>query len=474
MNTIIPRRGEIAVEVGQASCLSPTSWRDDVKNETGWKPVPRWRDAGLERSRELSGAIKPFYLVAIAFALIAQAGCASVSRDALDVRAFGAVGDGTTKDTAAFQKAIDACAAANGGEVMVPAGNYLIGSIELKSYTTLRLEKGVNLLGSPDLDDYPVIKIRWEGRWIDGHRALIFAQTATHIGIVGPGKISGNPALSGREMPRRPVLIEPINCIDVRLEGFATEHQRMWSIHPTYCVNFTAKNLVIRSTGGNGDGIDVDSCKHVTIENCDIATGDDCIAIKSGRGMEGYRLARTTEDVLIRNCTLADSLFACVGIGSETSGGIRNVRIEHCKFTHAKSYAIYIKSNTGRGAFIEDISARDLDVTTAPGGFLRLNLTGSGIKDAEPVTGDEGIPLAKNFSFKDVKVDCGTLVDAAQTSPEKPINGFSIIDVSGTCKKAITLANLTNAVLRDIHVTGYEGPFLTQTNVQGVGLEATR
>ena len=139
-----------------------------------------------------------------------------------------------------------------------------------------------------------------------------------------------------------------------------------------------------------------------------------------------------------------------------------------------ESYAIYIKSNPGRGAFIEDISASDLDVATAPGGFLRINLTASGIKDAEPVTGDEGIPSAKNFSFKGVKVDCGTLVDADHASPEKPINGFSIIDVSGTCKKAITLANLTNAVLRDIHVTGYEGPFLTQTNVQGVGLEATR
>jgi hypothetical protein len=150
------------------------------------------------------------------------------------------------------------------------------------------------------------------------------------------------------------------------------------------------------------------------------------------------------------------------------------VQIEHCKFTHAKSYAIYIKSNTGRGAFIEDISARDLDVATAPGGFLRINLTGSGIKDPEPVTGDEGIPSAKNFSFRDVKVNCGTLVDAAQTSPVKPINGFSLVEVSGTCKKAITLANLTNAVLRDVHVTGYEGPFLTQTNVQGVGLEEPR
>jgi hypothetical protein len=474
MNTIIPRRGKIAVEVGPASCLSLTSWRDDIKNETGWKPVPRWRDAGLERSRELSGAIKPFYLVAIAFALIAQAGCASVSRNALNVRTFGAVGDGATKDTAAFQKALDICAVAKGGEVVVPAGNYLIGSIELKSYTTLRLEKDAHLIGSPDLDDYPVIKVRWEGHWIDGHRAMIFARNAGHFGIVGSGKISGNPALSGREMPRRPVLIEPINCIDVRLEGFATEHQSMWSIHPTYCVNVTAKNLVIRSTGGNGDGIDVDSCKNVRIESCDIDTGDDCIAIKSGRGREGYRLARPTEDVLISHCTLGDNNFACIGIGSETSGGIRNVRIEHCKFTHAKTFAVYIKSNTGRGAFIEDISARDLDVATTPGGFLRINLTGSGIKDAEPVPGDEGIPLARNFNFKGVKVDCGTLVDAGHTSPVKPINGFSLVDITGTCKKAVTLANLTNAVLRDIHVTGYEGPFLTQTNVQGVGLEEPR
>ena len=319
-----------------------------------------------------------------------------------------------------------------------------------------------------------MMKVRWEGKWIDGHRALVAAHDANHIGIVGPGKISGNPALGGRQMPRRPVIIEPINCTNVLFEGFSTEHRSMWSIHPTYCENVAAKNLTIRSTGGNGDGIDVDSCKHVRIENCDIATGDDCIAIKSGRGMEGYRIAKPTEDVLISDCTLADSIFADIGIGSETSGGIRGVRIEHCRFTHARTCAIYIKSNSGRGAFIEDISARDLDVATAPGGFLRINLTGSGIKDPEPVPGDEGIPSAKNFSFTGVKADCGTLVDAAAISPVKLINGFSLVDISGTCKKAVTLANLTNAVLRDIHVAGYTGPFLTQTNVQGVGLDSVQ
>jgi polygalacturonase len=247
----------------------------------------------------------------------------------------------------------------------------------------------------------------------------------------------------------------------------------MWTIHPTYCENLVAKNLTIRSSGGNSDGIDVDSCKHVRIENCDIDSGDDAIAIKSGRGMEGYRAARPSEDVLITGCTLGDANFACIGIGSETSGGIRNVRIEHCKFMHSKSYSIYIKSRPGRGAFIEDIVGKDLDVVSATGGFLRINLLNSGIQDPEPVTGDEGIPSAKNFSFSDVKLaDCDKLVDASAVPPEKPIEGLTIENVTGTCKKGMVLVNIKQAELRDIHVEGFKKPLLETQNVTGSGLEA--
>jgi hypothetical protein len=245
----------------------------------------------------------------------------------------------------------------------------------------------------------------------------------------------------------------------------------MWSIHPTYCRNVSAKDLKIRSTGGNGDGIDIDSCAHVRIESCDIDTGDDCIAIKSGRGMEGYRIARPSEDILISNCTLGDSIFACIGIGSETSGGIKNVRIEHCKFTHARTYAIYIKSRPGRGAGIEDISATDLDVDTAPNGFLRINLLSSGIQDPEPVPGDEGVPFAKNFKFSDARVKCGTLIDAASVSPVKPIEGLTVANVTGTCQKGIALANIKGAELRNIDVTGYAGARLATRGVSGTGLE---
>ncbi len=178
----------------------------------------------------------------------------------------------------------------------------------------------------------------------------------------------------------------------------------MWSIHPTNSQNISIRNLTIRSTGGNGDGIDIDSCKHVRIDGCDISTGDDCIAIKSGRGAEAYALLQTTEDVLITNCTLADSIFACIGIGSETSGGIRGVRIERCKFTRAQTFAIYIKTRAGRGAFIEDISGDDLDVSGTTQGFLRINALSSGIQDEIPVPGDEGIPTLKNFKFSNIRV----------------------------------------------------------------------
>jgi polygalacturonase len=271
---------------------------------------------------------------------------------------------------------------------------------------------------------------------------------------------------------RHPALIEPIGCRDIRFEDFSTDYRLMWSLHPTYCESAVIKNLTIRSTGGNGDGIDIDSCKHVRIEGCDISTGDDCIAIKSGRGSEGYYLHKDTEDVLITNCTFADSIFACIGIGSETSGGIRGVRIEHCRFTRAQTFAIYIKSRPGRGAFIEDMVADDLDVSGVTGGFLRLNLLSSGIQDPEPVPGDEGIPTLKNFKFSNIRVkDCPALVDGVSIHPAKPLDGFSLVNVTGTCSKGISLANIRNAEIRDIKVTGYAGPLLGINNVTGAGLD---
>ena len=395
----------------------------------------------------------------------------------LNVRDFGAKGDGAAKDTHALQQAIDRCSVLGGGEVAVPAGDYLTGALALRSNTILRLEKDAHILGSPDLADYPVSQVRWEGKWIPGHLGLIYALDANHTGVVGPGKITGNKAVGGRpnqQNPlRHPAIVEPIGCRDIRFEDFTTDQQGlMWCLHSTNCENVVYKNLTIRSVTGNGDGIDIDSCKHVRIEGCDIATGDDCIAIKSGRGAEAYALLNTTEDVLIANCTFADSIFACIGIGSETSGGIRNVRIEHCRFTRARTHAIYIKSRPGRGAFIEDIVADDLDIAGVAGGFLRLNILNSGIQDQNPVPGDEGIPTIKNFKFSNIRVkDCPQLVDGIAIHPNKPLDGFTLSNVTGSAAKGITLANVRNAQIRNVKVTGLTGPLIAIHNVTGKGLE---
>ena len=156
-----------------------------------------------------------------------------------------------------------------GGTVRVPEGTYLTGGIELRSGVTLAFDTGAVLKGSPEFADYKVGQVRWEGRWIQGYLGLISARDCVGIAIAGPGKIMGAHELGGRptkEQPlRHPCLIEPIGCRGVRLEGFSTDYFRMWSVHPTNCEDVTITGLTIRSTGGNGDGIDIDSTSHVKI-----------------------------------------------------------------------------------------------------------------------------------------------------------------------------------------------------------------
>jgi polygalacturonase len=392
---------------------------------------------------------------------------------------FAAKGDGTRKDTLAFQTALDRCGVLGGGEVLVPAGQYLIGSIQLRTNTLLRLSEGAVLMGSPDMADYAVTAVRWEGRWIPGHIGLVNAIDARGVGMAGPGKIAGNETLGGRptkEKPlRHPALVEFIRCDGVFLQGFSTSYARMWNVHPSNCTNVWIEGLTIRSNTGNGDGIDVDSCKHVHIARCDIATGDDCISLKSGRGLEGFTLKQVTEDVTIEDCTFSDNIFACIGIGSETSGGIKNVRVRRCKFTGAKTFALYIKSRPGRGAVIEDLLFDDLDVSgTYGGGFLRFNLLASGLLGDDPVPGLEGIPQGRNFVFRNVRIASDAvvpvLVDGAGIHPDKPLERLVLENISGPCQKGITLANARRVILKNVTVTGFEGSLLSTLNVTGVGL----
>lgn len=408
---------------------------------------------------------RPLGALVFALALALTATAASYN-----VRDFGATGDGVTKDTVAFQQALDTCAVSGGGDVVLPAGTYLIGSVQLGHRTMLRLDQGSVITGSPDLADYPIIDVRWEGRTLPGHRALIHAANVDRIGITGPGVIEGNPVTAASNRPPRgTVVIEPINCTNLLWEGFTVRQPgNNWATHPTYCDDVVIKNVTIE---GGRDGIDLDSCRRVRIEGCSINTGDDCISLKSGRGMDGARLGRPTEDVLIADCQMTGRRFACIGIGSETSGGVRHVRIERCQFT-ARTHAIYIKTRTGRAGVTEDITGGDLEVLG--GGFLRINLTAGGNTNTadDPVPGLIGYPEARNLSFTNVRLRQATVIlEGAQVAPEKPVRGLTLANVTGTAAKGITLRHAREVVLRDINVTGVTGPLLATDDVTGTGLE---
>jgi polygalacturonase len=391
----------------------------------------------------------------------------------LNVRAFGATGNGQTRDTSALQMALDRCGVLGGGEVVVPAGKYLTGALVLRSNTTLRLEPDAELHGSPDLADYILTQVRWEGKWIQGYRGLLSATDAENVVIAGAGKIEGSSVFTQRvdsvSQLRFPALLEFVNCNNLRVADCATVQYGMWSIHPVYCEDLVFEKLSVKS---GADGIDVDSCKHVVIDGCAFDTGDDCISLKSGRGAEGYALRRPTEDVHIANCTFTDHNWACIGIGSETSGGIRGVRVEHCRCVYAKTFAIYIKSNPGRGAYIEDILMRDLDIAGAELGFLRLNFLTSGKQDEVPVPGLQGIPSVRNLCFERIRVrDVPILVKADEIDARKPLDGLVLKQISGTCGKGIFLANIRNVILDQIQVTGYAGPLVSAVHTTGRGLQ---
>ena len=282
--------------------------------------------------------------------------------------------------------------------------------------------------------------------------------------------IEGNPTTAASNRPPRGTLVlEPINCTDILWEGFTVKQPgNNWATHPTYCSDLVIKNVII--VGGR-DGIDLDSCQRVRIEGCIIDTGDDSISLKSGRGMDGARLGRPTEDVLITHCQMTGRRFACIGIGSEISAGVRNVRIEHCSFK-ANTHAIYLKTRIGRAGVNENITADDIDVLG--GDFLRLNLVkGGNINTADdPVEGLPGYPAARGLAFSNIRLHgAKAVVVGTEVSALRPIEGLALTNISGTCSAGLTLANMKDVALKGINVTGFTGPLLGTVNVTGTGLE---
>jgi len=318
---------------------------------------------------------------------------------------YGAVGDGQTKCTEAFKKAISAAHKAGGGRVVVGTGSFLTGAIHLKSNVNLYVSEGAVIKFSVDPNKYlPVVYTRFEGVECMNYSPLIYAYEQENIAITGKGTLDGQAGNenwwgwtkthgddirlsreqgekgvpvgervfgAGKEL--RPNMIQPYKCKNILIEGVTFRNSPMWHIHPVLSTNIIVRNVKVIGHGPNNDGCNPESCKDVLIEGCYFDTGDDCIAIKSGRNNDGRRVNVASENIVIRRCEMKDGHGGVV-IGSEMTGGARNVFAENCTMDSPNlDRALRIKTNSVRGGTVENVYMRNVTIGQVAEAVLKIN-----------------------------------------------------------------------------------------------------
>jgi polygalacturonase len=361
----------------------------------------------------------------------------------VSARGFGAVGDGLSPDGPAIQAAIEAVSAGGGGEVLLPPGGYVSGSLFLRDGVVLRLEEGAVLLGSRDVRDYPLVMGRWEGVTRELHAGLVHARGARGIGIAGRGLIDGRGEewwrlfRSGALDRPRPRLIAIEDCEDVSLRDFRAKDSPSWTINPVRSrnVDIVGLSIVNPPDSPNTDGIDPDSCSGIRISDCFISVGDDCIAIKAGSEGEAPGMRASCEGVTVSGCVLERGHGAVV-LGSEMSGGIRDVVVEDCVF-RGTDRGIRMKSRRGRGGTVERFRASGIAMRDVPCPFtinLRYHCGARGaseVVDLEARPFGSGTPAFRGLAFESIRA-IGATVAAAWLDglAESPIEDVSFSNVS--------------------------------------------
>lgn len=337
------------------------------------------------------------------------------SRD-YDITSFGAKGDGKTLNTEAIKKAIEACSAKGGGRVIVPQGTFLTGRVYLKSNVNLYISEGSTLLFSRDPEQYPIVLTRWEGMECMNYSPFIYAYGEKNIGITGKGTIDGNAdnnnwwnwngaprfgwqAGMGNQQPARaklhdqthakldarkriygkgdylrPNFVQPYNCQNVVISGITVVNSPMWCLNPVLCENVVVEKVRVVSHGPNNDGCDPEACRNVLIKDCYFDTGDDCIAIKSGRDDDGRDIGRPAENHIIEGCTMKAGHGGVV-IGSEISGGARYIYALNCIMDSPElDRVLRIKTSSARGGVIENVFMKNVKVGTYKEAAVKCNM----------------------------------------------------------------------------------------------------
>ncbi len=397
---------------------------------------------------------------------------------------FGAREGGKVKCTDAIKKAIAKCNKAGGGRVVVPAGTFLTGAIHLKSNVNLHVSKGATLLFSTDYKDYlPQALVRWEGTECMNLSPLIYAWKCKNIGITGEGTINGQgPAWwkwrgDRRTGPYRksnstvlewakegvpiknhiqgtskdfhwcPTFLTPIYSKNILIEGLTIIDSPFWNLNPVYCENLTVRGLTINNDGPNGDGCNPDSCKYVLIEDCYFNTGDDCIAIKSGKNADGRRVNIPSENIIIRNCKMKNGHGGVV-IGSEMSGGVRNVYAEDCVMDSPNlDRALRIKTNPERGGFVENVYMRNVKVGQVGDAVFKVNFLYSNVSEGD------FIPWLRNVNMENVTCEKSKYGISIDAHPDSPATDIFIKNCTfNNASKGNRFENVKNVVFENVKI----------------------
>jgi rhamnogalacturonyl hydrolase YesR/polygalacturonase len=430
-----------------------------------------------------------------------------IPKEVYSILAYGAVEGGEVPATDAITRAIADAARHGGGRVLIPRGTWLTGGIRLESGIDLHLEEGAVLRFSRRFEDYlPVVFSRHEDIECYKHAAFVYASDKSDIAITGRGVLDGNGepwwglkksgaadetllrtmAAGGVPVDKRvfdgkeghilrPAFFQPMNCRRVLVEGVTFRFGAFWTITPTYCEDVVIRNVSVitagsRGTVPNGDGIDISSCARVLIEGCSFDTGDDCICLKSGRDHDGLRVKRPTENVLIRHCTGRNGHGGIV-LGSETSGGIRNVLAYDCSFS-GTDRMVRLKTARGRGGVVENVWFRGIRGDSIRLEAIHLNMLYESTRfPARPA--DASTPAIRNIHFTNVTCSSGLGRSIEILGlPERPVDNVTFDSVSVSTRLGFGATDAKNVSIANTSVAADEGPAFSFRDCAGIELES--
>jgi len=460
----------------------------------------------------------------------------------VSINEVGGKGDGISLNTEAFQRGIESLSKKGGGKLVVPAGIWFTGPIVFKSNINLHLEKGALILFSTDFDLYPLVNTSFEGLDTKRCQSPISGRNLVNVAITGEGSINGSgeawrplkkskvteahwkavvksggvlkdPAywfptkkslkgesMSDMNVPRgnlsetewieikdflRPVMVSLIECKNVLLQGVLFENSPSWNIHPLMCENVIIDGIFARNPGyaQNGDGLDVESCKNVLIINSTFDVGDDAICIKSGKDEEGRRRARPTENVIVDNCKVFQGHGGFV-VGSEMSGGVRNISVRNCQFL-GTDVGLRFKSNRGRGGLVENIYISDIYMFNIVTDSFLFDLYYGGksasesMDDGDVTPVDKTIPVVteKTPTFRNIFVSNIVSRNARRAMffnglPEMNISNINVENAFFSAEYGAVISESNGIKLKNIQIVPQKGPALSLNNVKNLEITA--